>query len=212
MEFDPNPNRNTKMKITIYTSESGTHSKNVAESDASSHIAAGCAYSTESEVLLAFIECDEVPFSLEDGDGDIWVLRSQGVKANEDFFCYELQDEKQKMNTFEINKNQQIPDPSMADSGRYYFSTYEYRVDGDVDLYGTNEWRSGKIIWSTTDAWKDEEERVKNEQSENPYAEIDYGFLGDESMACDWSDYELQDEDGATIPENAEKQVAELLP
>jgi hypothetical protein len=76
--------------ITIYTSESGTRSENVGHADAASHIAAGGSYATESEVLLAFIECDEVPMSLDDSDGDTWKLTSQGADGNEDFYVYEL--------------------------------------------------------------------------------------------------------------------------
>lgn len=83
-----NTNQHTKMNsITIYTSESGTRSKNVEHSDAASHVAAGGSYSTESEVLLRFIESDDVPSSITDGDGDTWKLVSQG---GEDFYTYEL--------------------------------------------------------------------------------------------------------------------------
>lgn len=86
-----NTNRNNKMNsITIYTSESGTRSENVEHSDAASHVAAGGSYSTESEVLLAFIESDEVPSSIKDGDGDTWKLVGQGAKGGEDFYTYEL--------------------------------------------------------------------------------------------------------------------------
>lgn len=76
--------------IKIYTSESGTCSENVAHSDAASHVAAGGSYSTESEILLAFIECDEVPTSIEDRDGDVWLLAKQGSDGNKDFYVYEL--------------------------------------------------------------------------------------------------------------------------
>jgi hypothetical protein len=86
-----NPNRTNNMNsITIYTSESGTRSENVEHSDAASHVAAGGSYSTESEVLLAFIESDEVPSSIKDGDGDTWKLVDQGAKGGEDFYTYEL--------------------------------------------------------------------------------------------------------------------------
>ena len=76
--------------ITIYTSESGARSENVEHSDAASHVTAGGAYATESEVLLAFIESDEVPSSIKDGDGDTWNLVAQGEKGGEDFYTYEL--------------------------------------------------------------------------------------------------------------------------
>lgn len=77
-------------KITIYTSESGTRSENVEHSDAESHLAAGGSYSTEAEILLAFIESDAIPIALADGDGDAWALTGQGSSGNEDFFTYEL--------------------------------------------------------------------------------------------------------------------------
>ena len=79
-----------KMKITIYTSESGTRSENVDQADAASHITAGGSFSTESELLLAFIESDEVPSSIKDGDGEIWALNIQGFEGTEDFYTYEL--------------------------------------------------------------------------------------------------------------------------
>ena len=78
------------MKLTIYTPESGTRSENVDQAEAASHIAAGGSYSTESEVLLAFIKSDEAPSSLKDGDGDTWKLADQGTKGSEDFYTYEL--------------------------------------------------------------------------------------------------------------------------
>jgi hypothetical protein len=78
------------MTINIYTSESGTRSENVEKSDAESHIKAGGAYSTESEILLAFCGCEEVPESLKDGDGDTWKLTGKGSEGYEDFFSYEL--------------------------------------------------------------------------------------------------------------------------
>jgi hypothetical protein len=79
------------MKITIYTSESGTRSKNVEHSDAKSNIATGGYYSAESSALLAFIESEEVPATLTDSDGDEWKLVESGVgvEGNEDFFIYE---------------------------------------------------------------------------------------------------------------------------
>jgi hypothetical protein len=81
--------------ITIYISESGTRSENVEHSDASSHIASGGCYSTESEVLLAFIASEEVPSKIKDGDGNVWILVDQGFKGEEgtasavDFYVYE---------------------------------------------------------------------------------------------------------------------------
>ena len=78
------------MKITIYTSESGTRSANVDQAAAASHIAAGGSFSTESELLLAFIESNEVPSSIKDGDGEVWALKNQGFEGSEDFYTYEL--------------------------------------------------------------------------------------------------------------------------
>lgn len=86
-----NTNRNNEMNsITIYTSESGTRSENVEHFDAAFHVAAGGSYSTESEVLLAFIKSDDVPSSITDGDGDTWKLVSKGAKGYEDFYTYEI--------------------------------------------------------------------------------------------------------------------------
>jgi hypothetical protein len=76
--------------ITIYTSESGTRSENVEHSDAVSYVAAGGAYSTQSEVLIAFIESDGIPSSIKDGDGDTWKLVEHGAKGGKDFYTYEL--------------------------------------------------------------------------------------------------------------------------
>jgi hypothetical protein len=112
----------------------------------------------------------------------------------------------------EIKPDQKIRDAVMSDCGTEYFSTFEYRVDGDVELYGDDEWRTGKIIWNTTDAWKAEKERVKSELDEDPYARVDTGLLDDESMACDWDKYEVRDENGDILPESAAKEVAALLP
>ena len=50
----------------------------------------GGSFSTESELLLAFIESDEVPSSIKDGDGEIWALNIQGFEGTEDFYTYEL--------------------------------------------------------------------------------------------------------------------------
>jgi len=111
----------------------------------------------------------------------------------------------------EINKAQKIQDARMDDSGDFYFSTFQYRVEGDIKLYGDDEWRDGKIIWNTTDAWKAEGERVAAEMQENPDARIDYGILDDESVACDWDEYEIQDENGVTVSESVAKEVSELL-
>lgn len=112
----------------------------------------------------------------------------------------------------EIKPAQKIRDAVMADCGTEYFTTFEYRVEGDVELYGDDEWRTGKIIWNTTDAWKAEKERVKSELEEDPDARVDTGLLDDESMACDWDEYEIQDENGDLLPEAAAKEVAALLP
>jgi hypothetical protein len=112
----------------------------------------------------------------------------------------------------EIKPAQKIRDAVMADCGTKYFSTFEYRVDGDVELYGDDEWRTGKIIWNTTEAWKSEEDRVKSELEEDPDARIDTGLLDDQSMACDWDKFQIQDENGDLLPEAAAKEVAALLP
>lgn len=110
----------------------------------------------------------------------------------------------------EIKPVQKIRDAVMADCGTEYFSTFEYRVEGDAELYGADEWRVGKIVWNTTAAWKAEEERVKSEMEESLY--VDTGLLDDESMACDWDDCEFLDENGDILSEAAAKEVAALLP
>jgi hypothetical protein len=112
----------------------------------------------------------------------------------------------------EIKPGQKIRDAVMDDCGTQYFTIFEYRVEGDVELYGEDEWRTGKIIWNTTDAWKAEEERVKSELEEDPNARVDPGLLDDQSMACDWDEYEVQDENGDIFPEAAAKEVTALLP
>jgi len=120
---------------------------------------------------------------------------------------------KSKMNPqIEINPEQKINDPVMADCGTEYFSTFQYRVDGDVELYGAEEWRTGKIIWNTTDAWKAEDQRVQSELRETPDAPVYSGLLDDQSNACDWDEFEIQDENGDIMPEAAAKEVAALLP
>jgi hypothetical protein len=116
-----------------------------------------------------------------------------------------------KINEIEIKPAQKILNAVMADCGTEFFSTFEYRIEGDAELYGDEEWRTGKIIWDTTDAWKAEEERVKSEMEENPDARVDTGLLEDESMACNWDKYEVQDENGEIMPESAAKEVAALF-
>ena len=89
----------------------------------------------------------------------------------------------------EINKAQKIQDPRMDDSGDFYFSTFQYRVEGDIELYGDDEWRTGKIIWETIE-----------------------GFNGeDESEACDWDDCEINDEYGVMVSETKAKEVSALM-
>ena len=91
--------------------------------------------------------------------------------------------------TIEINKAQKIQDARMDDSGDSYFSTYQYRVEGDIELYGDDEWRTGKIIWETREGFNG----------------------GDESEACDWGDFEINDEYGVTVSETTAKEVYTLM-
>lgn len=106
----------------------------------------------------------------------------------------------------------------MADCGTEYISIFEYRVEGDAELYGDDEWRIGKIIWNTTDDWKKAGEEytqaLEDATDENGRMthQPDPGILDDESMACDWDEYEVQDENGDVMPEAAAKEVTALLP
>lgn len=112
----------------------------------------------------------------------------------------------------EIKPSQKICDVVMADCGTEYFTFFRYRVEGDAEIYGDDAWRTGKIVWLTTDEWKTEAERVKRDLAEDPNARVDYGILDDESLACDWDEYEIKDENGDIMPEAVAKKVAALLP
>jgi len=83
----------------------------------------------------------------------------------------------------EINLNQKIDDPRMDDSGAFYFGTFEYRLAGDKESYGEDEWRLGKITYDTTADW------------DKAQCNMD-----DESYACDWDVYTVMDEDSAEMP------------
>ena len=90
----------------------------------------------------------------------------------------------------EIKPSQKICDAVMADCGTEYFTFFRYRVEGDAEIYGHDAWRTGKIVWTITDEQKTE----------------------DESLACDWDEYEIQDENGDIMPEAVAEKVAALLP
>jgi hypothetical protein len=111
----------------------------------------------------------------------------------------------------EINLEQKIQDALMDDSGEFYFSTFEYRLEGDDELYGDDFRRDGKIIYSLTEAWKAEQARVKAEYEEDPDQVIDYGLLDDESMACDWEEFEVQDECSNEMPEAVKVELSKIL-
>jgi hypothetical protein len=92
----------------------------------------------------------------------------------------------------EIKPAQKISDAVMDDCGKKYFTTFKYRLDGDVDLYGSEEWRTGRVVWATTESWSESNQE-------------------DESLACEWDEFEVQDESGEILPEYAAKEVKALL-
>ena len=118
--------------------------------------------------------------------------------------------------TIEINTSKKIPAATMSDCGTVYYAPFEYRLDGDVEIYGEDYWRTGRIVWDTTEAWKAESEAAAEFHREHPAAGY-YGYqcqevnLEDESMACDWDEYEIQDDGGNLLPESAAAQVAKML-
>lgn len=184
----------TKFEITVQTNTDVEPAERFASVE---HIASGCGCDFyESGEELEWQDNNGLLSSCD--DEIIQDARSAAKKAL-------------KKTNYEIKPGQKIQDPVMDDCGTEYFATFEYRVEGDVDLYGDDEWRMGKIVWLTTDAWKSEEERVRLELEENPDARVDPGLLDDESMACDWDQFEVQDENGEALPESTAKAVAELL-
>ena len=102
------------------------------------------------------------------------------------------------MKFIELKQLQCIEDPRMRDSGVEYFSTFQYRRLGDIEWYGEDEWRSGEIVYQTTEEWKKELERVA-EELRNDEQNIDYGILDDESRACDWDKYSVILDDGTNL-------------
>jgi hypothetical protein len=117
----------------------------------------------------------------------------------------------------EINLNQKLADPIMADNGDEYHTTFEYRVDGDIKLYGADTWRRGKVVWTTTAEWNtaraDYAQSLKEAEDEAGRLKYqpDTGILDDESRACDWDTYEVQDEDGNIMPDYAVAIVSKML-
>ena len=111
--------------------------------------------------------------------------------------------------TIEIKKDQKTNDAQMADCGTQYFSTFKYRVEGDEEFSGEDEWRDGQIVYQTTDDWKREEQRVAKEYVDNEYT--DGGFLDDESIACDWDELEIITDDGAIITGDAADEIKKAL-
>jgi len=107
-----------------------------------------------------------------------------------------------------INNTQNIYAPAMDDDGENYFTTFEYRETGDLELYGADEWRVGKVLWPTTPAWKADMEDLQIAISGDPQDGWDFDssqwdLLDDESNACDWSDLEVFDEDGELVEDEA---------
>ena len=105
-----------------------------------------------------------------------------------------------------INLNQIIQPPIMADQGDHYFSTFQYREVGDVELYG-DQWREGRIIWETTAEWREEVARMRTYLEDDPRMGWDiesskWPLLQDDSQACDWGEPEMIDEDREEITDN----------
>jgi len=134
--------------ITIYTSESGTRSENVEYSDAESHISAGGAYATESELLLTFIASDDIPNSLEDGDGDVWNLLDKGCEEGADFYVYEIA--QATIYAAELNDGGKSAEFATIEAAIDYIAA-NFRTDA-ADL-GTWDDEDGKtLVWMTQDA------------------------------------------------------------
>ena len=104
-----------------------------------------------------------------------------------------------------INTRKELHDATMDDDGESYSTTFEYQVVGDVELYGKDEWRVGKVLWETTPEWQDavcreqrladEEFSIASEFSSRESVEL----LQDESEACHWFEFSLQDENGEEV-------------
>ncbi len=104
-----------------------------------------------------------------------------------------------------VNTKKELHDATMDDDGETYSTPFEYQVMGDVELYGADEWRCGRVVWQTTTEWRDcvnreqrlmdEEFAVHSEFSERETVDL----LQDESEACDWFEFELEDEDGDSV-------------
>ena len=73
--------------ITITATEYEVRTANVKLYQAASFVAAGGAYHTEAELLLAFAEAEGIPRSITDKDGDVWNLTSHD---DSDECTYEL--------------------------------------------------------------------------------------------------------------------------
>jgi hypothetical protein len=118
-------------------------------------------------------------------------------------------------NSITLKPDQKLRDAVMDDSGDSYFTTFEYRVEGDEELLG-DQWRDGRIVWMVTDAWRAEEERVREEMAQNErdgYSNrfVDIGILDDQSEACDWGNFAVIDEAGNDITGMVADEIRAML-
>lgn len=74
--------------ITITANEYGARTPHVEVYEAASRVAAGGAYRSEAELLLAFIAAEGVPQSITDQDGDVWNLCDR--VDGDDEYTYEM--------------------------------------------------------------------------------------------------------------------------
>ena len=117
-------------------------------------------------------------------------------------------------NDITINKNQKIDDARMDDSGEFYFTTFEFRFDGDEEICG-EEWREGYIKWDTTAEWKEEAEAMEEHyrKAMEDWGSYEYKkvCLDDESVACDWDVFAVEDDNGNSVEPEALAQLIELM-
>ena len=105
-------------------------------------------------------------------------------------------------------KSKKIHAPTMDDDGENYFSTFEYQELGDQELYGADEWRTGRIVWPISQDFKSDMEDMQKALADDPQDGWDFDssqwdLLEDESQACDWDELEVFNEDGELVEDEA---------